>query len=153
MKNPKATAHTAEIINFSHFGSMHKWANTKWMKRGEDYEKFKEEYSKKMLEFVEKSIPGLSDLVAYSELSTPLTLEYFTKWKNGSFYGIPVTPERYKYKWITPKTPVKNLYLTGTDAATLGVIGGMMGGLLSTSVIMGGMSMFRIMKEVSKSSE
>jgi len=153
LKNPKATAHTAEIINFSHFDSMHKWANTKWMKRGKDYEEFKKEYSKELLDFAEKYIPGLSDLVAYSELSTPLTLEYFTKWKNGSFYGIPVTPDRYKYKWITPKTPIKNLYLTGTDAATLGVIGGMMGGLLSTSVIMGGMSMFRIMKEVSKYSE
>ncbi len=153
MKNPKAETHTAEIINFSHFENMHKWVDTKWMKRGKDYEKFKEEYAKKLLEFAEKSIPGLSALVDYSELSTPLTLEHFTKWKNGSFYGIPVTPERYKYKWITPKTPVKNLYLTGTDAATLGVIGGMMGGLLSTSVIIGGMSMMKIMKEVSKNSE
>lgn len=152
LKNPKAKTHTAEIINFSDFENMNKWKDTKWMKRGEDYKKFKESYAKMLLELVEKSIPGFTELVDYAELSTPLTLEYFTKWKNGSFYGIPVTPKRYKYKWVTPKTPVKNLYLTGTDAATLGVIGGMMGGLLSTSVIAGGMSMFKIMKKVSKNS-
>ncbi len=150
LKNPEAKSHTAEIINFSSFENLKNWKDTKWMKRGDEYENFKTSYSKMLLEFVEKSIPGLTELVDYAELSTPLTMEYFTKWKNGSFYGIPVTPERYKYKWITPKTPVKNLYLTGTDAATLGVIGGMMGGLLSTSVVVGGMSMMRIMKEIGK---
>ena len=150
LKNPEAKTHTAEIISFSHFEIMEKWKNTKWKKRGEDYEKFKEEYSKKLLDFAEQSIPGLTELVDYSELSTPLSMEYFTKWENGSFYGIPVTPERYKYKWISPKTPIKNLYLTGSDAATLGVVGAMMGGLITTSTLIGGMSMMKIMKEIDK---
>ncbi len=152
LKNPEAKTHTAEIISFSHFENMKKWKDTKWMKRGDTYKKFKEAYSKKLLEFTDKSIPGLSELVDYSELSTPLTLEYFTKWENGSFYGIPVSPKRYKYNWISPKTPIKNLYLTGSDAATIGVIGAMMGGLLTTAVINGGMSMLKIMKEVGKNS-
>ena len=153
LKNPEAKNHTAEIISFSHFENMKSWKNTKWKKRGEDYEKYKEEYSKKLLSFAEKTIPGLSELVDYSELSTPLTMEYFTNWKNGNFYGIPVTPERYKYKWISPKTPIKNLYLTGSDAATLGVVGAMMGGLITTSTLVGGMSMIKIMKEVNKNSK
>jgi phytoene dehydrogenase-like protein len=150
LKNPDAKTHTAEIISFSHFENVKEYYGTKWMKRGDSYNNFKEEYSKKLLEFSERSIPGLSELVDYSELSTPLSLEYFTKWKNGSFYGIPVTPERYKYKWISPKTPIKNLTLTGSDAATIGVVGAMMGGLLNTATIIGGMSMMKIMKEVER---
>lgn len=148
MKNPEAKTHTAELISFSHFENLKNWKDTKWMKRGDSYKDFKEEYSKQLLEFVEKAIPGLSKLIEYSELSTPLTMEYFTKWKSGNFYGIPVTPERYKYKWISPKTPIKNLYLTGSDAATLGVSGAMMGGVLTTALMIGGMSMIKIMKEV-----
>ena len=151
LKNPEAKTHTAEIISFSHFENMEKWKDTKWMKRGDAYKLFKEEYSKQLLEFTEKSIPGLIELVDYSELSTPLTLEYFTKWEKGSFYGIPVTPKRYKYKWISPKTPIKNLFLTGSDAATIGVCGAMLGGVLTTAVINGGMSMIKIMKEIEKS--
>jgi len=153
LKNPKAKTHTAEIISFSHFENIEKWKDTKWMKRGDAYLKYKEEYSKQLLAFTERYIPGLSELVDYSELSTPLTLEYFTKWVNGSFYGIPVSPKRFSYKWISPKTPVKNLYLTGSDAATIGVIGAMMGGVLTTSTIKGGMSMMKIMKEVNRSSK
>ncbi len=148
MKNPVAETHTAEIICFSHFDSFEKWKDSKWMKRGDEYLHFKKELSQKMLEYVEKYIPGLSDLVDYAELSTPLSMEYFTKWKKGSFYGIPATPKRYGYKWLSAKTPVKNLYLTGTDAASLGVIGAMMGGLITVSSMKGTKSFIKIMKQI-----
>jgi phytoene dehydrogenase-like protein len=149
-KNPKAKTHTCEIICFSSYKDFEKWDDTKWMKRGDDYKKYKEELSKKLLDFVEESIPGLTELVHYSELSTPLTMEYFTKWEKGNFYGIPVTPQRYKYKWMSPKTPIKNLYLTGSDAVSLGVVGAMMGGVITAGVMNGIKGVMKVMKEVGK---
>ena len=71
--------------------------------------------------------------------------EYFTKWPNGHFYGIPGTPERLKADWISPKTPVKNLYLTGTDASTLGVFGALMGGI-ATVATMSSKGFFKVLK-------
>lgn len=150
MKNPEAKTHTAEIISFSQYNDIEKWKDTKWMKRGEDYENYKKELSKKLLDFADKYIPGIKELTIYSELSTPLTIEYFTKWEKGSFYGVPVTPQRYKYSWMSPKTPIKNLYLTGSDAASLGVVGAMMGGVTSIAAIKGLTGFMKVMKEASK---
>ncbi len=146
MKNPLAKTHTAEIISFSQYDSFSKWKDTKWMKRGDDYLKYKEELSSKLLDFADKYIPGIKELTVYTELSTPLTMEYFTKWEKGSFYGVPVTPERYKHKWISPKTPVKNLYLTGSDAGSLGVVGAMFGGVSSIGAIKGISGFIKVMK-------
>jgi phytoene dehydrogenase-like protein len=148
LKNPESKSHTAELITFSHYDNFKKWKNTHWLKRGEDYNELKKEISTKLIDFVEKYIPGFKELVEYSELSTPLTLEYFTEWKKGSFYGIPATPERYKYKWISPKTPVKNLYLSGSDALSIGVVGAMMGGVFTVAAIKGIKGFMKIMKEV-----
>ena len=148
LKNPKAKSHTAELITFSHYDNFIKWKDTRWLKRGNDYIEMKKEISEKLLDFVDKYIPGLKDLTDYAELSTPLTLEYFTEWKKGSFYGIPATPDRFKYKWVSPKTPVKNLYLTGSDALSIGVVGAMMGGVFSIAAIKGMKGFMKIMKEI-----
>lgn len=150
MKNPEAKSHTAEIISFSNYEDVEKWNDTKWMKRGEDYKKYKEDVSKNMLDFADKHIPGIKDLTEYAELSTPLTMEYFTKWQKGAFYGTPVNPQRFKYKWTSPKTPIKNLYLTGTDAVSLGVIGAMLGGVFTTGVMGGVRGLLKVMKIVGK---
>ncbi len=149
MKNHEATSHTVEIISFSQYDSFRKWKDTKWMKRGDDYLEYKKELSAKLLDFANKYIPGLKELTVYSELSTPLTMEYFTKWEKGSFYGVPVTPARYKYKWISPRTPIKNLYLTGSDAGSLGVVGAMYGGVSSIAAIKGVRAFMKVMKEAS----
>ncbi len=148
IKNPESKSHTAELITFSHYDNFKKWKDTHWLKRGKEYVELKKEISEKLLDFVEEYIPGFKDLVDYAELSTPLTLEYFTDWPKGSFYGIPATPERFKYKWISPKTPVKNLFLSGSDALSIGVVGAMMGGVFAVAAIKGMKGFMKIMKEV-----
>jgi len=148
MKNPLAKTHTAEIISFSQYDKFSKWKDTKWLKRGDDYLEYKKQLSAKLLDFAEKCIPGIKEFTVYTELSTPLTMEYFTKWEKGSFYGVPVTPARYKYKWISTKTPVKNLYLTGSDAGSLGVVGALFGGVSSIAGIKGMKGFMKVMKSI-----
>jgi hypothetical protein len=41
-------------------------------------------------------------------------------------------------KWNQVDTPVKNLYLTGADAAVLGVAGAFTGGIFATMRLIGG---------------
>jgi phytoene dehydrogenase-like protein len=75
-------------------------------------------------------------MVDYKELSTPLSTEYMTGHRNGNIYGIPATPERYKLKWLGARTPIKNLYLTGADTTCHGIVGAMLAGAVTASIVM-----------------
>jgi len=151
LKDKNATNHTAEIIAFTNYDLYQKWKDSTWLKRDESYKKHKEALIKELLDFTEKQIPGFKNIVDFADLATPLTMEFFTNWEKGSFYGIPPTPDRFKYKWIGSKTPIKNLYLTGTDAGTLGVLGALMGGFFTTASIKGIKGMMKLMKAIKTS--
>jgi all-trans-retinol 13,14-reductase len=138
MKDPEARAHTAEIIagvDSSHF---ERWAGTRWMKRGEDYEATKERIADALLAQAERRLPGLSGLVVHRELSTPLSTAHFTGHAGGEIYGLPATPDRFRKRWLQPRTPVSGLYLAGADALMLGIGGAVMSGVMATAAIAGG---------------
>jgi all-trans-retinol 13,14-reductase len=138
LKDPEAKAHTGEIITFISYDQFKEWSEEPWKRRGETYEDFKATLAKEMLQFIENKYPGFSELVDFMELSTPLTTEHFTAHRRGWIYGMLTTPSRLLKSWNQVKTPVKNLYLTGTDAAVLGVAGAFTGGIFTTLQIMGG---------------
>src|SRR5262249_51922032 len=53
--------------------------------------------------------------------------------RSGSFYGLAHTPARFQLRSLGPRTPIRDLYLAGQDAATGGVTGAVMGGVLAAS--------------------
>ena len=80
-------------------------------------------------------MPELEDMVEYVELSTPLSTDKFCRPTSGSIYGIEPTPERFKTPWLRPRSSIGNLYFAGSEVAAVGVIGAMMGGLLTVMAI------------------
>jgi all-trans-retinol 13,14-reductase len=44
-------------------------------------------------------------------------------------------PERFTKEFLKPKTPIKNLFLTGQDIVTVGIGGALMSGVLTASAI------------------
>ncbi len=136
LHDAKARQHTGQIIVPVDFGGFQHWANTPWKHRGQDYETLKAKVSQALLDFVEQRHPGFRELVDYSELSTPLTIEDFTGHSKGAIYGIPATPEKYRRRWFGVQTPIKNLLLTGTDVCTLGIQGALMGGVFSAGYVL-----------------
>jgi phytoene dehydrogenase-like protein len=148
LKNTEAKAHTAEIISFTKFESFQKWAGTRWQDRGEEYEQLKNTISEGLLNLVEKNLPGFKDLVEYTELSTPLTYVDLAAKDHGEFYGLAASPERYKLKWLGVKTPLKNFYLTGSDAMSLGILGALMGGMATASCVLNPGGYYKIKKTI-----
>ena len=84
-----------------------------------------------MLEQLLEHMPGLREHVDYIELSTPLTTDHFVRPMAGSIYGLEPTPERFANPWLRPKSPINGLYFSGSEVASVGVVGAMMGGLLA----------------------
>lgn len=141
-KDPRAKTHTAEVIGFMRLDELSKWNNTQWKHRGEEYEALKEHISNTLLALVENKFPGFGDLIAYRELSTPLTVRDFTGHHRAAIYGYPSTTEEFNKRNFDPRTSIKNLYLTGADVVSLGIMGALMGGVMTASHLTGGLPGF-----------
>ena len=150
LKSNDGYNHTAEIITFVNYKMFEKWDNTAWRNRDEAYYQLKETITRNLIELVEKHFKGFRELVSYTELSTPLTMKSFVNWNKGMYNGIPAVPERYKMKFLTPKTPVKNFYMTGCDVSSLGILGAMMGGIAAASLQLGSLGFFKIISTAKK---
>jgi all-trans-retinol 13,14-reductase len=146
LKDPRATRHTAEIIAPLSYRSLEAHREQPWRRRGQDYDAAKENITRALIALAERHHPGFAELVEYSELGTPLTFEHFTAAPSGAIYGYPGTPERYGKRWLAPGTPIRNLWLTGTDAGLLGIMGALMGGVLTASRLLGPFGFFQIMR-------
>ncbi|MGB9773921.1 MAG: phytoene desaturase family protein [Bacteroidota bacterium] len=144
-KDPQAVAHTAEIITALDYATVEKWRNSPWLRRGTDYQDLKNKLAEALIDFVNTRYPGFKDLVDYQEVSTPITVETFTGHFRGSIYGIPATPERFRLSWLKATTPVRNLYLTGTDVAALGILGALMGGVATSAHLLGSSGIMQIL--------
>ncbi|TGL47635.1 NAD(P)/FAD-dependent oxidoreductase [Leptospira wolffii] len=140
LKNPEAKSHTMDVITFTDYENFEKWKSEPWKKRGDEYKLLKERITSRILTTLEKRFPGLTKLVEYTELSTPITNEHFTSHPDGAIYGLACVPERYRKEecpWFNVRTPIEGLYLTGADAASPGVAGAMMGGLAAALAVTG----------------
>ncbi len=153
LKDPEATVYTGEIITFISYEVFEKWKEERWKKRGNEYEDFKKMLAERMIDFIEAHYPGFRDIIDFYELSTPLSTEHFTMHNKGCIYGMHTSPDRMLKKWNHVKTPVKNLYLTGADAAVLGVAGAFTGGVFTTIELMGGALGFLSYPKVEKAAK
>jgi all-trans-retinol 13,14-reductase len=151
LKDPRAKRHTAEIVAPFSYHSLEEHRDEPWRRRSADYESAKKRMTRALLDLVERTHPGFGNLVEYSELGTPLTFEYFTAAPSGTIYGYPGTPEKYSQAWLGPRTPIGNLYLTGTDAALLGIMGALMGGVVTASCLLGSFGFFEVMRAAARS--
>jgi all-trans-retinol 13,14-reductase len=146
LKDPTAQRHTAEIIAPLSYRSLEGHRGEPWRRRGADYESAKERITYALVDLVERHHPGFRDMVEFAELGTPLTFEHFTAAPSGAIYGYPGTPARYTKDWLGPRTPVRNLYLTGSDVGLPGIMGALMGGVVTASCLLGWFGFFKIMR-------
>ncbi|MBD3419281.1 MAG: NAD(P)-binding protein [Chitinivibrionales bacterium] len=144
LKSGEDKRHTVEIVALVNSGHFQRWKNQRWRQRDDDYCALKSRISDSLLDLAEKYIPGLKRLVIYRELSTPLTLEHFTGRPGGSMYGLLPDAHRYRTNAFKPETSLQGLYLSGSDVCSVGIVGGLMGGLAAASSILGGAGLFRI---------
>lgn len=125
--------HTGEVVTFVPWDRFAGWLGSRWHKRDGDYDALKNALKASLLaQFFEK-MPGLAGMLDHAELSTPLTTDHFVRPTRGSIYGIEPTPERFANPYLRPRSPIPGLFLAGSDVATVGVIGAMMGGVLAAA--------------------
>jgi len=127
---------TVEIITCMPYKWFEKWQDERWQKRGEEYEKFKEELTERLLAYLYEQRPQLRGKIDYCELSTPISTKHFTSYEKGEIYGINHGPKRFRLDFLRAPTPIRNFYLCGQDIVTVGIGGAAFSGILAASAIL-----------------
>lgn len=139
---------TAEILAFADPRAFQAWEGTAKGDRGADYARLKAVIADGLIALADSAVPGLRAAVRHVEVGTPLTVEHYTSHPAGAFYGIPATPERYRKRLTTPRTPIEGLYLTGQDAGFLGIAGALMAGMSAACQVLGPAGHNQIMRAI-----
>ncbi len=128
---------TVEVVTFVPFEAFASWRDTKWKRRGAAYDSLKQSLAARLQAALERHMPAVAGRIDYAELSTPVTTRHFMNYEKGEIYGIGSTPARFGMRALSARTPIRNLYLTGQDVASLGVVGALFGGAISASAVLG----------------
>ena len=129
----RATIEVATLLPWARFAA---WQDTRWHKRGTDYDAAKRVLAEQLLDVLYTHVPQVRGRVEVAELSTPLSTRHFAAHPRGEIYGLAHTPARFRHRLLRPQTPVQGLFLTGADVATCGVGGALIGGALCASAIL-----------------
>ena len=128
-----ARRQTGEVITFVPWESFQPWVGSRWQKRGDEYNSFKQDLSERLLNQYLEHYPDLAPMVRFTELSTPLSTHHFARSHKGSIYGLASEPDRFLDEALGPKTPVKGLYMAGVDVMAPGIAGALGGGALAVA--------------------
>ena len=127
--------HTIEVVTFIDYDSF-KAKLTNDDKNSEAYIKFKERLCQKLVNTLEKIVPGIGSNIVQMQLGTPLTNEHYIKSTKGNVYGT----EKGFYQTgpfsFTAKTEIENLYMCGASIMAHGVAGAAYSGIKTAALIL-----------------
>jgi prolycopene isomerase len=90
-----------------------------------------------MIKRAEKIIPGLSQQIEYQEFCSPVKLDKYLLCGQDASLGWALTPQQVGPKRLPPKTPIKNLFLSGHwTAPAVGVLSTVISGLQTARMIL-----------------
>ena len=130
-------ADTAVLISYMNFTDVAKWAGTKVGRRGEDYENFKKETAEKLLALLEKQIPGTRNNIEHYYTSSPLTYLDYTGTESGSMYGVLRDCNESIHSLVSQRTRIPNLFQTGQNVNSHGILGVIIGSILTSGELLG----------------
>ena len=131
LKKTTSSKHSMKINSLIDYTVFQQWENG----NEKSYEEFKKKIGKSLLDDAEKLYPGLNAIIDSWDLYTPLDAKNTTQHHNGNIFGIPDTPERYRSLEFNCRTPLKNVYLTGSDITSSGIYATVLSSVLTTNVI------------------
>ena len=131
------------ILSYMHFSEVARWQGTRVGHRGADYEQMKRERAERLIDTVSREFPGLRDTIAGYETSTPLTYFDYTGTEGGSMYGIAKDINLGPASRVHHRTKIPNLLLTGQNINSHGILGVLVGTVVTCSELLTSEHIFR----------
>ncbi|MDR1197762.1 MAG: NAD(P)/FAD-dependent oxidoreductase [Prevotellaceae bacterium] len=105
------------------FSAVKKWENTTVGKRGEEYNEFKKRCEQQIIDKMEKLYPDIRSCIKSVYSASPLTIRDFYNQKEGALYGVKKDCENMMRSYISVRTKLKNLLMSGQNINLHGIVG------------------------------
>ncbi len=135
-KNP-VYAQSAELIGYMRYDEVRRWEDTRVGQRGQEYLDFKQQKAERLLSSLEQSFPGIRGCIESYYTSSPLTYQDYTATHEGSMYGIIRDKNFPSQTYISQRTKIPNLYMTGQNINSHGILGVTIGGVITCAEFLG----------------
>ena len=126
-------ASSGVILSYMRMEDVAKWKGTSVGRRGKDYEDFKRRKAEKLLDVLDTHFPGIRSHIADYYTSTPLTYLDYTGTEDGSMYGIAKDVNMGAACRVPQRTRVPNVYQTGQNINSHGMLGVLVGTIVTCS--------------------
>ncbi|XP_044628693.2 all-trans-retinol 13,14-reductase isoform X2 [Equus asinus] len=130
---------TMIVLIPSSYAWFEEWREEPKGKRSSDYETLKNSFVEASLSVVMKLFPQLEGKVDKVTGGSPLTTQFYLAAPQGACYGAAHDLARLQphvMASLRAQSPIPNLYLTGQDIFTCGLMGTLQGALLCSSAIL-----------------
>ena len=116
------------IMTYMRFDEVEQWANSHHtivspIERPREYVTWKEQKTEQLLKAVEKRFPEIRNCIQSVHASTPLTFRDYIGNDDGNMYGTEKDFRRTVANFVSPKTKIPNLWLTGQYLNLHGIFG------------------------------
>ncbi len=130
------------VMTYMRYEEVEPWENTfntvaNKNDRGQTYEEFKTEKAEKLIVELEKKFPNIRDCIQEIYTSTPLSYRDYIGSNRGSIYGYVKDANNPLASFVSPRTKIKNLLLTGQSLNMHGILGVTIGAVLTCSEVIG----------------
>lgn len=132
-----AYADGAVVISYMRYEEVKAWETTQVGRRGEAYRQFKQQKAEQLLDALAAEFPGIRNRIAYYETSTPLSYRDYTGTTEGAMYGIQRNIHISTAGITSPRTYIPNLFMTGQNTNSHGMLGVTNGAMLTCMQILG----------------
>lgn len=126
-------ASSGVLLSYMNISDVEPWKNTPIGKRGPEYENFKRRKAEKLISVVDKDFPGFKENIESYYTSTPLTYLDYTGTQDGSMYGVAKDITLGAACRVPHKTKIPNLFLTGQNINSHGMLGVLVGSIVTCS--------------------
>jgi all-trans-retinol 13,14-reductase len=127
--------HNFEVVTYVNYDKMQAFNDLEDY-HNEDYKAFKLKVIDKLMNNIDKIIPGAKQSIVQAELGTPKTNEFYVNSTRGNVYGTEKTLNQvgpFSYK---NKAEIENLYLCGASTLSHGVGGATHSGVAAAATIL-----------------
>jgi len=135
--NNDVCADCIQLVTYMKYDEVKKWESTTKRTRGEEYQIWKREKAEKLIDLATEHFPNLRENIEDINISTPLSYRDYIGNSDGSMYGRISDFNSAVSNYISHKTKIPNLFLTGQNLNLHGMLGVSLSSIITSSEFVG----------------